>query len=70
MMAEHRGEYEIYLDQLCGDNATRITAYSLGGALNVDVFYKGNIVDTHLFDEKDDDTAIAFIKDKWFSKMD
>lgn len=70
MMAEYRGTYEIHLNELCEDNATRITAYSLGGALNVDVFYKGNIVDTHLFNERDEDEAIAFIKDKWFSKMD
>jgi len=69
MMAEHRGKCEIHLNELCEDNATRITAYSLGGALNVDVFYRGNIVDTHLFDEREEDAAIEFIKDKWFSKM-
>ena len=62
MKAEHRGECEVYFNELCADKLTRITSYSLGGALNVDVFYKGACSYTMLFDEDDSDEAVAVVK--------
>jgi hypothetical protein len=62
MKAEHRGECEVYFDELCADKLTRVTSYSLGGALNVDVFYKGACSYTMLFDEDDSDEAVAWVK--------
>ena len=62
MKAEHRGECEVYFNELCADKLTRVTSYSLGGALNVDVFYKGACSYTMLFDEDDSDEAVAWVK--------
>lgn len=62
IQAEHRGECEVHFNELCADKLTRIISYSLGGALNVDVFYKGAIRDTLLFDEDDSDEAVAVVK--------
>lgn len=62
MKAEHRGECEVYFNELCADKLTRVTSYSLGGALNVDVFYKGACSHTMLFDEDDSDEAVAWVK--------
>ena len=62
MKAEHRGECEVYFNELCADKLTRVTSYRLGGALNVDVFYKGACSYTMLFDEDDSDEAVAWVK--------
>ena len=62
MKAEHRGQCDVYFNELCADKLTRIISYSLGGALNVDVFYKGGIRDTLLFDEDDMDSAIEVVR--------
>jgi len=62
IQAEHRGECEVYFNELCADKLTRIISYSLGGALNVDVFYKGACSYTMLFDEDDSDEAVAVVK--------
>jgi hypothetical protein len=62
LAAEYRGECDVYFNELCADKLTRIISYSLGGALNVDVFYKGACSYTMLFDEDDSDEAVAVVK--------